>query len=393
MKKLVILLVFLTFSFLFSACEKPTPVPPPAPSVEAHTAPLPVQEQEQTQAKEEEPKPAPGMAVFADGTRLPSGSLLINGVSYLNLEELLDALDAEMPGYGVFWWQKIAVHLKPNSRQVVFWTENRSDFLLHPVLSLNQTLYVPVELCEMLGMGLYRDDAQNLLYITPGGGTFSIPEGYCVPTLMYHAVGDDLWGFPELFVSPAELEAQLKYLTENGYTTIHFSDLRAIDRIKKPVLLTFDDGYLDNYTNLYPLLQKYNCKATIFVITEMVGVHERYMTWEQAKEMADSGLVSIQSHTATHPNLDELTREEQLLELTESSRTIAEHLYRIPYVLCYPTGRYNNDTLELMNGLYSFGLKMAGNQYTTGEDPLLIDRWYIPRGLHPGTFGDMVGYP
>lgn len=88
--------------------------------------------------------------------------------------------------------------------------------------------------------------------------------GRQVPVLMYHAVGDDCWGEEHLFVRPAELEQQLQYLSENGYETIFFEDLAHLERYEKPVILTFDDGYDDNYTLLLPLLQKYHMKATIF---------------------------------------------------------------------------------------------------------------------------------
>lgn len=381
MKKYVALLLLLLSAAAFCGCEKQASPPPPA-----EEAPVSLPEPEAVPEWEV----FPGTAIILDGHRLPSGSLWINGAPYLRLDELVEALDAEHVYYRSFRWQETIITLKPDSRQVMFLEEKRSDFLAAPVLMANDRLYVPLELCQMLGMGFYEDEQQNLLYITPGAGSYAIPEGYPVPTLMYHAVSDDMWGFPELFVSPAELEAQLQYLTENGFTTIHFSDLRVIDRIENPVLLTFDDGYLDNYTELFPLLQKYNCKATIFVITDSIGTHEHYMTWEQAREMADSGLVSIQSHTATHPDLDWRTREQQQEELTRSYEAIFEHLDREPYVLCYPTGRYNSDTLSLMEDTYRFGLKMAGNDYVTGEDPLQIDRWYVPRGLAPGTFMDMV---
>lgn len=381
MKKYVALLLLLLSAAAFFGCEKQTSPPPPPPAKEASES-LP------------DPAPAlkilPGRAVILDGHRLPSGSVWINGSQYLRLDELVEALGAEKVYYRSFRWQETTITLKPDSRQVMFLEERRSDFLSAPVLMMEDRFYVPPELCEMLGMGFYENESQNLLCITPGAGAYTVPEGYTVPTLMYHAVSDDMWGFPDLFVSPAELEAQLQYLTENGFTTIHFSDLRVIDRIEKPVLLTFDDGYLDNYTELFPLLQKYNCKATIFVITDSIGTHEHYMTWEQAREMADSGLVSIQSHTATHPELDWRTREQQQEELTRSYEAIFEHLDREPYVLCYPTGRYNNDTLSLMEDTYRFGLKMVGGDYVTGEDPLQIDRWYVPRGLALGTFMDMV---
>ena len=93
-----------------------------------------------------------------------------------------------------------------------------------------------------------------------------IPEGWNVPVLMYHAVGDEIWGYSDLFVSAASMEEQLQYLQENGYEAIWFSDLAHIEDYEKPVILTFDDGYDDNYTVLYPLLEKYQTKATIFVI-------------------------------------------------------------------------------------------------------------------------------
>ena len=378
MKKYVALL--LLFLLTLCGCEKQIAPPPadkePAATVLTESAP--------------EWKFSPGRAVILDGKRLPSGSLWINGAQYLRLDETVEALHADLIYYRSFRWQETTVVLKPDSRQVFFPENRHTDFLRDPVLMIEDRLYVPPEVCDMLGMGLLEDETQNLLRITPGAGTYTVPEGYSVPTLMYHAVSDDMWGFPELFVSPAELEAQLQYLTENGFTTIHFSDLRVIDRIEKPVLLTFDDGYLDNHTELFPLLQKYNCKATIFVITDSIGTHEHYMTWEQAREMADSGLVSIQSHTATHPDLDWRTREQQQEELSRSYDAILEHLDREPYVLCYPTGRYNQNTMDLMKGTYQFGLKMVGGDYVTGEDPLQIDRWYVPRGLDLGTFMDMV---
>ena len=112
-----------------------------------------------------------------------------------------------------------------------------------------------------------------------------IPEGWNVPVLMYHAVGDEIWGYSDLFVSAASMEEQLQYLQENGYEAIWFSDLAHIEDYEKPVILTFDDGYDDNYTVLYPLLEKYQTKATIFVIGNAMGSTHK-MTQEQVYEMA-----------------------------------------------------------------------------------------------------------
>ena len=106
------------------------------------------------------------------------------------------------------------------------------------------TVFVPVEdVMSSLRMGYYTDAETKTIYITRGACEDRIPADVNVPILMYHAVSDDLWGSAELFVSPAEMEKQLAYLQENGYTTITFEDLPRLDEIEKPILLTFDDGY------------------------------------------------------------------------------------------------------------------------------------------------------
>ena len=186
----------------------------------------------------------------------------------------------------------------------------------------------------------------------------------------------------DLFVRPASLEAQLQYLVDNGYTTIWLEDLAHVDEIEKPVILTFDDGYADNYHELYPLLQKYQAKATIFVITGTIDYNPHNLTTAQIKELSDSGLVSIQSHTVTHPYLKSLTEEDQRWELEQSRLALTRITGRIPYAICYPSGDYNETTLELAEELYRVGLDMNGGAYRTGEDRFEITRWYISR-THP----------
>ena len=160
-----------------------------------------------------------------------------------------------------------------------------------------------------------------------------IPAGWNVPVLMYHAVGDDIWGYSDLFVSATSMEEQLQYLQENGYEAIWFSDLAHIEDYEKPVILTFDDGYDDNYTVLYPLLEKYQTKATIFVIGNAMGSTHK-MTQEQVYEMAASGLVSIQSHTYTHGNLSAMDEAALRQEMERSNAALAAATGQIPYVLC-----------------------------------------------------------
>ncbi len=250
--------------------------------------------------------------------------------------------------------------------------------------------YVPIgDLLEPLGYHPFTDEAAKTIYYTQYPLTTELPKDVRVPTLMYHAVGDDLWGIPSLFVSPAELEKQLQYLSENGYTPIFFEDLAQADQFRHPVLLTFDDGYENNYTDLFPLIQKYNVKVTIFMITGSIG-EKNYLTEEQIKEMAASGLVSFQSHTVTHPYLSSLNDESLEYELLQSKKDLAKITGKESFVLCYPTGKYSPASLNATARHYQFGLLMSGSTYITGSDPLLINRKYISRSTDLETFKNMI---
>lgn len=240
-----------------------------------------------------------------------------------------------------------------------------------------------------LGYTEFDDAEQAHLYYTDLPDVSQIPDGCSVPILMYHAVSDDCWGIEELFVSPSSMEAQLQYLNDNGYTTIWFSDLPHIDEIEKPVLLTFDDGYDDNYEYLFPLLKKYNCKATIFVISTAIGKTHK-MTAEQVRELSDSGLVDIESHTMTHPDLDMLGYDDTVYELEQSRLEILRLTGKLPYVLCYPTGYNSSITREVAAEYYSFGIIMNGGRYTTGSDLYQIPRHYVSRYTDIGAFAGLI---
>lgn len=356
----------------------------------------PVPEPIETVAPEPAPEPEPlpemtdGPAVTVNGQLLNDGSWQIDGVLYVRLWSLTQALDTALTWEGedaVFSWHGQEVRLEADSDQVLL--DGAPRPLDGPMRWILDQAYIPVEsLGAHLLLGCYAEEDQ--LYFTPGAARFDVPAGYSVPTLMYHAVSDDIWGEADLFVSPAELEKQLQYLLDNGYTPIHFGDLAYVDEIEKPVLLTFDDGYADNYTELFPLLQQYGVKATVFVITGNLDNHPRFMTWDQAKEMADSGLVSIQSHTVDHPFLSGLSAEGQAEQMETSKLAILQHTGYEPYVLCYPTGVYDANTLSVIGNYYNFGLKMVGDAYYTDENVYEINRWFVSRYTTLDSFAQML---
>ena len=239
--------------------------------------------------------------------------------------------------------------------------------------------WLPVRaLAQELELELLWDEEENTVYLTASLDMEAIPQGEQVPILMYHAVSDDMWGIESLFVSPEDLRAQLSYLRDEGYDPIFLSDLPHLSDYDKPILLTFDDGYDDNYTELYPILQEYGVKATVFVITGMLG-DEHYLTAEQVEELSRSGLVDIQSHTVSHEELSTLSYEAQEQELAQSRLELARITGKIPYALAYPSGERDEDTLTLAPEYYSFGLDMNGGTWTIAGDYFRIDRIYVSR--------------
>lgn len=160
-----------------------------------------------------------------------------------------------------------------------------------------------------------------------------------VLVLNYHMVNRM---FISLAIDPEDFDWQMKYLVDHGYHTISPEELYAFLEGKgtlpdRPVLITFDDGYVDNYTNAYPILKKYNLKATIFIVTGFVSERKGYLTWDQLREMEQHG-ITAQSHTVTHAPLPELSDERIREELVVSKQQAEAELGHPIEFIAYPTG-------------------------------------------------------
>ncbi|MDO8806066.1 MAG: polysaccharide deacetylase family protein [Elusimicrobiota bacterium] len=173
--------------------------------------------------------------------------------------------------------------------------------------------------------------------------------------LCYHKVGAPPRGskLSELWISPKKFRAQVKYLLDNGYTTLLFSDLKKIHDSGsqlpgKAVLITFDDGYENNYLHAWPVLKELGAKANIFVVFNTIGKvnlwHDpasepwvNMATAEQLKEMQDSGVIEYGSHTMNHPRLSALRPEDAAWEIAESKRQL-EAAFGAVCAFAYPYG-------------------------------------------------------
>jgi len=171
-----------------------------------------------------------------------------------------------------------------------------------------------------------------------------------VPVLNYHQINDR--DENSLTIHTSQFEAEMKYLADNGYHTITPAELlsawdEGTPLPEKPVIITFDDGYVDNYKNAYPILQKYGLKGTIFIVSDYIGTYPNYLTWAMTEEMQNSGLIDIESHTLSHAQLDQLaTREELDSQLKDSKQAIDWRLKKDVRFIAYPCGAFNSEIEE-----------------------------------------------
>ncbi|MBC1936297.1 polysaccharide deacetylase family protein [Listeria grandensis] len=176
-------------------------------------------------------------------------------------------------------------------------------------------------------------------------GTDVNPETLQIPVLMYHSINTNVKN--NLITPPNEFDAQMKWLVDNGYHAITLSELDSMlitgkNVPEKPVVITFDDGYQDNYTNAYPILKKYGLKANIFVITDKIAKNNHF---DEAalKEMSKYG-IEMESHTVHHQELNTLSYDDQVKELKDSKAVLERLTGKTVNSICYPVGRYNENT-------------------------------------------------
>ncbi len=171
-----------------------------------------------------------------------------------------------------------------------------------------------------------------------------------LPILMYHNVCHHINDSNDLIIAKDVLEAQFAYLSMRGYQSFHFSELKDFNSEhslpKKSVIITFDDVYVNQLELAYPLLKKYNLKATFFIPFKYVdGVdswntnEEKLMSVNQLKSM-DSKVVQLGMHSFNHNKYNELSIEEIDADFEACFDFIKKHELPVENVLAYPYGKY-----------------------------------------------------
>jgi peptidoglycan/xylan/chitin deacetylase (PgdA/CDA1 family) len=176
-------------------------------------------------------------------------------------------------------------------------------------------------------------------------------DQYVVPIINYHEVGPNVRADNFLNVTVENFEAQMSFLKQHKYNVISLDELVSAIIKRKPlahnsVVLTFDDGYANNYQYAFPILKKYGFPATIFIAVRLVG-KKNYLTWKQIKEMEKSGIV-FGSQTLNHAYLPDLSPGRQKKEIYASKKIIERHLGHGINHFCYPRGGFSNEIKELV---------------------------------------------
>jgi peptidoglycan/xylan/chitin deacetylase (PgdA/CDA1 family) len=219
----------------------------------------------------------------------------------------------------------------------------------------------------------------------PTGTPTAIVRTARVPILMYHHVGElppDADAIrTSLTVSQERFEAEMNFLADQGYHTIHLADL--VNHLQsgaplpdKPIVLSFDDGYDDNYVNVFPTLKDFGMVGTFFIITNIADANSYgYMTWDQILELALNGM-EIGSHGATHKyNLGQTFDRTQRAEIVPPDQRFREKIPNWTPIFSYPSGSYNQYTLDLLHDMgYIAAVTTKQGTFQSSDMPLELRR-------------------
>lgn len=221
-----------------------------------------------------------------------------------------------------------------------------------------------------------------------------------VPILMYHYVSYlppdadkyrvDLTITPDLFLS------HLAYLKEQGYETISLYQLdeallNGVPLPAKPIILTFDDGYIDHYTNVFPALRAYGFAGTFFIITALADANRPdYVNWAQIREMAAAGM-SMESHTKDHVDLRGRDYDTLVYQLLGSLESLSAYTGVSAHMLSYPIGHYDALTLNVAGQLPIWrAVTTERGAWHTTDNRLQLTRVRVHGGTGPGGLAALL---
>ena len=177
---------------------------------------------------------------------------------------------------------------------------------------------------------------------------------------MYHSISEHIGKekHNKWRVKPEDFEKQMNWFYKNNWKSFTISELVSLDKIpEKSFVITFDDGFEDNFTNAFTILQKYNFKATIYLVPNQKTNHweekntsvlSNLLNNEQILQMQNSGLIEFGSHTLSHVNLSTITDEQLLNELKKSKEEVENIIKKECEAFAYPYGKFDEKIVSFV---------------------------------------------
>lgn len=215
-----------------------------------------------------------------------------------------------------------------------------------------------------------------------------------IPIVYYHSVKTVPGN--ALSMPPEQLEEQMKYLYDHSFESVSLGELYDFfyengTLPSKPIVITFDDGYKDNYTNALPILRKFGFAATVFVTAGQDG--PVFLTRDEMRELLEAGW-EIESHTMTHPDLSKLNPFKLQWELEHSKQLLEQDLGRKVKFLAYPYGKYNESVVKAARGAgYLMAFTTKAGWATEKHNPWLVNRVYLYANMGIEEFARRVEDP
>lgn len=257
------------------------------------------------------------------------------------------------------------------------------QLLLYPTLFITPT---PVASEEATPLSpFFFDDWENPLASDEG----VLAQGdYCVdlPVILYHHTEPleiaTLLGHEKLTVDSTIFDEQMNYLVDHGYTTLSAEDFVKTLLARKPfpeksIVVTIDDGYIDNYTYAFMAAKKYHVIINFMIPTGLIGKPD-YMTWDHLKEMNGNPYTRIYNHTTTHAPLGLISESEIDSELAYSTAALRDNLGLQPTIFTYPYGSYNDLAIEKVKEYGFFGaLSTIEGSHQCSSQVMTLQRRHI----------------
>lgn len=180
-------------------------------------------------------------------------------------------------------------------------------------------------------------------HIIPFLGRIFLSKNKYVNVIYYHDIVEDR-GFSLMQMNIEKFKRQMSYLKDNGYKTLRFDDLDNPELFKfkkKRVVIAFDDGWKSNYSLIFDWMKEQAIKYNIYLTIGEIGNNPEYLSWEQVREMHNSGICGFGAHTFTHPDMSDISKIDTTIEIQKTNEKFNQELGYQPIDFCYPFGYYS----------------------------------------------------